>query len=503
METLNNKNHLSATIGALLLVLSQSVTAFDSGSTGADGVLNPTIDTVLNVPEPDGIFNFTSVNIPLGVTVTFAPNTTNTPVTFLSSGDVQIDGTLSVNGGDSFDVGTAGDSNLADDGQPGLGGPGGFNGGTGGDFGASERGSDGQGPGAGGGGRFRTGTTGCGGAGGSFSTSADDGSVVGFGCVGNNGLRGPNYGTNELSPLIGGSGGGGAASGTVYRGSGGGGGSGAILIAATGIITVNGLLSARGGNSGDSAGTSVEGIGGTGGAGSGGAIRLIATEITGVGTLNVEEGVPGDSISQNGREGGKGGRGRIRLESPLATFAGSIIPSNSSSIFSLSSVPGNVFVAGMPSLSITTVDGQTAPVLPTGNLDPANTDITLPVSTVNPVTINFATTNVPVNGTTAVDLTVVPEFATAITVTSTVLAGDTNSATASASVSIPPGLSVLQAELSFTVTVAMGEEFSRFAEGEQVAKVKLNVNPEGQSETTFVTISGEEFTFLSNAIAMR
>jgi hypothetical protein len=62
--------------------------AFDSGSTGADGPFAPTENTILQLPS-DGVFNFTTVDIPAGVTVTFSKNTTNTPVYILATGDVK------------------------------------------------------------------------------------------------------------------------------------------------------------------------------------------------------------------------------------------------------------------------------------------------------------------------------------------------------------------------------------------------------------------------------
>lgn len=45
-----------------------SAIAFDSGSTGADGDFAPASDITLGLPD-SGIFNFTTVNIPEGVTV--------------------------------------------------------------------------------------------------------------------------------------------------------------------------------------------------------------------------------------------------------------------------------------------------------------------------------------------------------------------------------------------------------------------------------------------------
>src|SRR5436309_13979651 len=80
-----------------------SAQTFSSGSTGADGAFAPTANTTLTLP-PNGVFNFTTVNIPSGVTVTFVKNAANTPVTILASGTVTVAGTISVNG----TIGTAG-----------------------------------------------------------------------------------------------------------------------------------------------------------------------------------------------------------------------------------------------------------------------------------------------------------------------------------------------------------------------------------------------------------
>ena len=58
--------------------------AFDSGSTGADGAFSPTVNTTLELP-PSGVFNFTTVNVPAGVTVTFKKNATNTAMKIRSA----------------------------------------------------------------------------------------------------------------------------------------------------------------------------------------------------------------------------------------------------------------------------------------------------------------------------------------------------------------------------------------------------------------------------------
>ena len=65
----------------------------NSGSDGHDGAFNPTTNTVINMADhPDGIYHYTSVNIPAGVTVWFVPNANNTPVVWLVQGDCVISG---------------------------------------------------------------------------------------------------------------------------------------------------------------------------------------------------------------------------------------------------------------------------------------------------------------------------------------------------------------------------------------------------------------------------
>src|SRR5687767_7709957 len=82
---------------------------FVSGSTGADGPLNATTNITLNVP-PDGVFNFTTVNIANGVSVRFNRNALNTPVYILATGNVTLSGMFDVSGanGSSFGGGQGG-----------------------------------------------------------------------------------------------------------------------------------------------------------------------------------------------------------------------------------------------------------------------------------------------------------------------------------------------------------------------------------------------------------
>jgi hypothetical protein len=476
---------LGRTMASVALFLSGTALAFNSGSTGADGAFSPTVSTQVQLPE-NGIFNFTTMNIPSGVTVTFKRNTANTPVVILATGNVTIAGTIDVSGSSSANVGAAGDGNLGDDGIPGRGGPGGQDGGRGGPAGAAGtlRGGNGLGPGGGLGGALVGGNDrGCG------SNYPTGGGGAGFGGEGANAYTfasgnttyargGAAYGSSQLLPLIGGSGGGGGSGNSGFGGSGGGGGGGAILIATSGTLNVTGSILANGGASGGTAG---ENSGGTGGGGSGGAIRLLATTLSGNGTLSAAGGAsPGAGFYCH--NGGSGAVGRIRLEAETFTRTAASTPP-----FPAVTAPTTVFVAGLPTLRITSVAGVNAPAVPTGNAD-----IVLPANTPNPVTVTFATTGVPVGNT--VTLTVVPATAASVSAVSPALSGSTDNATASVNINLPSGPSVLQATTSYTVVAVLGRELgTRYAKGEQVERVTLIASVQGPPAVMLTTVSGKEY----------
>src|ERR1035437_8045068 len=119
---------------ALLLAGVTALAQVNSGSDGHDGAFNPTTtNTVIDMDDhPDGIYQYTSINIPTNVTVTFIPNAANTPVVWLVQSNCVISGTVNVSGQDANGAGGSG------------GGPGGYRGGNGG--GSA---TPGQGPGGG------------------------------------------------------------------------------------------------------------------------------------------------------------------------------------------------------------------------------------------------------------------------------------------------------------------------------------------------------------------
>jgi hypothetical protein len=258
-----------------------------------------------------------------------------------------------------------------------------------------------------------------------------------------------------------------------FYGTGGGGGGGAILIAASGTVTLTGSILANGGNSGAYLNTGITGqTSATGGAGSGGAIRIVASNFIGSGTLSVNGGTRGTNGFSSSFAGGNGGRGRTSTE--IVTT-------------------GTLNLAGLPALAITSVAGVAAPVAPTGV-----GDVVLAAGTPNPATVVFATTGIPVGNT--VSLTLTPQRGAATTVTSPPLAGSLASAGASVGVDIPSGLSTLIARTSYTITVAMGLELSRFANNERVERIEIIAAYGGSSQAKLITVSGKEYDAPAEAL---
>lgn len=452
-------------VAAITILGATGAAAFNSGSTSADGVLNPSAPVEIQLPE-SGVLNYASINIPNGVTVRFRRNALNTPVTLLVAGDAVIAGTIDISGKPGAPSFGAGDGNVADDGLPGEGGPGGFGGGAGGRLDASAAFGSLRTPQAGigpGGARPNVNSLS------SFTCPGTGASYASLGSTCSEPAT-PIYGTADLLPLIGGSGGAGGIGSTTTGGAGGGGGGGALLLAVTGRLAVSGTIRADGG-AGGSVGHNYNVAGTPGGGGSGGALRLVATTLEGNGSFSVAGALAGVWPNVGAQTGA--GTGRLRLEAETCTRPG--CPSN---------LPGPLFVAGLPTLRIASVAGVAAPAAPTGSAD-----IVLPSTTNNPVEVVIASSNVPLG--TTVTVTVTPPRGNPISQPSTALQGTEASATATASVSLLlDGPYVFLASLSFAVAASQQASFAEYTDGEKVLRVELAAALDGASKTTLITESG-------------
>ena len=368
----------------LLLQTARSA-QINTGSDGSDGPFNPTVtNTVINMADhPDGIYQYTSVSIPSGVTVTFTPNANNTPVVWLVQGDCVIKGTVDLSG------------KRPNSGVGAAGGPGGYPGGSGG-----SQPSAGQGPGAG-------------------MWSVGAGGDASYATAGANAVApaGPTYGSVFLIPLLGGSGGGGGGGATTINPGGGGGGGGALLVAAAGTIQLDGTVTSYGGDT--------RGI--PGGYGSGGAVRFVATRITGSGTISV----PGP-LNDPGF-----GLGRVRFDTYENDFGGTI-----SGAFTVGFQPIIIPTPGQGvQLTVTSVGGVPVSLSPTGVL--STPDAVISPQQANPIPVVVNCSNLPLN--TPVTVTVKPANGLSVSAVGYNNTGTLASSTATISINMPRGGGIIYA----------------------------------------------------------
>ncbi len=179
-----------------------SAQSFSSGSTGSDGAYSPTVSgdfdpVALGLdPSGDNVFNFTTINIPAGVSIRLgASKLRNAAVTWLATGNVTIAGTLDLTGMPGPALNTSPTMLYSSRVLPEP-GAGGYTGGLG------SLGGNGPQPGAGPGGAG-AGTVNTYG----YDCQGGDAAFIGGGYSSYN--PGRTYGSYLLVPLYGGSGGGG------------------------------------------------------------------------------------------------------------------------------------------------------------------------------------------------------------------------------------------------------------------------------------------------------
>ncbi len=425
----------------LLLALATGAHAqFNSGSDGHDGAFNPTADINIDMTDhPDGIYQYASVNIPAGVTVSFTPSAANAitpiPVVWLIQGDCVVAGTIDVSGKSAN--GTVG----------GAGGPGGWRGGN----------IDMPGLGPGGGDRGQSGsygTTGC---------------LEGWNRRGSESL----YGNEYLIPLLGGSGGGGN---TSVAGSGGG---GAILIAASGQISLTGGIAANSG-SWPTGGNWDSGLSDS--SGSGGAVRLVSTIILGNGSVSCG----GTSLAYSMFYG----MGRARIEAYSDLYAGSCNVSLTRGMQNVLLLPD----APSPRLRVSSIGGVTAPATPSDSLPVP--DVLLPSTLTGPLEVSLECQNMPLD--TPITVMVSPQQGSTLSATATNSSGTFKASTASVSMDIPMGGGSISAKAVITIATG-GSGLAKMSyrdtglttSGERFKLAELSTALGGRQQTTYVTESGK------------
>jgi hypothetical protein len=163
---------------------------------------------------------------------------------------------------------------------------------------------------------------------------------------------------------------------------------------------------------------------------------------------------------------------------------GSLTASTSPTNIISFALPHPVTISNAPALRIASVGGVGSPASPTGSLQGVP-DIVVPTSQANPMTVALEGVNLPVG--TVVQVTLTPSRGNRSTVQSSPLAGTEAASTASASLSLPTGLSVVSATAVIDLT-AKSEPL--FMDGERVNRIEVAATFGGPSEVTYITRSG-------------
>ena len=400
--------------------------AFSSGSTGADGAYSPTVSgdfdpIALGIDKSgDNVFNFTTINIPLGVTIKLrASKLRNAAVTWLATGNVTIAGMLDLSGAAGATLDTDQTAQLASLRVIPEPGPGGYPGGLG------SLDSVGPQPGAGPGG----GSAGLQSAV-AYSCYGGNASYITSGATLDNVLPGPTYGSFILVPLYGGSGGGGGWDDVSAKDTGGigGAGGGAIRIASTTQIAVTGTINANGGTYGNITG-SIAGC--YGGAGSGGAVQLVAPTISGTGTIGAESGYAYGEGTYN--------TGIIRFSTTTNSFTGKAPGMIQSALY----LPPANSTMPLPSLKVTGVNGVAVPAEASGQF--LTPDVVISASSA--VTVNLAAANIPLG--TVVSLRITEVSGPDTTISCAPLAGTLAASTGACSATFPYTVSIANARATW------------------------------------------------------
>jgi hypothetical protein len=370
------------------------------------------------------VYKFSTIDIPANVIVRFKNHPSGAPVVWLSQGNVEIHGTVSLDGEAAHEV-----HQWPAFSEPG---PGGFPGGAPADP-TSLVGSLGFGPGS------------------AYSfDDTPDGCYHSSTAYGNPCDRARAYGNPEVFPLIGGSGGGATllnVPSTAPYVTGGAGG-GAILIATDSeVYLAEGSRITAFGSAGLCDGNSHTPRRQSAGGGSGGAIRLVArSRISGMPYVSAS----GAGWPEACRD--DTGNGRVRYEAPAmdAYFAGQPLWGVTSSF-----VPGEVFPgADAPTLEIVSISNNNVPVAapadPVAGLD----NIEIPLDTDQASQVVIRARNIPATtaaGPTKITVRVVPVLGNEIIATSTALqAQPDGTLRATANVTFPPGRSEIQLRVDWT-----------------------------------------------------
>jgi hypothetical protein len=212
-------------------------------------------------------------------------------------------------------------------------------------------------------------------------------------------------------------------------------------------------------------------------------LRVVASEITGSGTVNAVGGARSDG-------GVFAPGGFVRFEANLNTYNGNISGASAGSFISFPTAP---VPANQPSLRIISLGGVAAPANPNATL--ASPDITFPQAVDTGVTLQIGASNVPLG--TQVTIKVVPAVGDPTSTTTDGLAGTVADSTAQATVTLPPGAGVITASATFNVSGGGGGSLALntlpLIDGARPQRVEVVAGSDGTSRTYLIAKSGARF----------
>lgn len=246
-------------------------------------------------------------------------------------------------------------------------------------------------------------------------------------------------------------------------------------------ISISGSIQAKGG---------IQGAGSPGwglaGGGSGGCIRLVASTLSGRGSINAQGG-------------GSGGNGRIRIDVLENSFMGGLSGVATQGFQPIILPPPNQAVA----LAIQSIGGVAVTPSPTGQL--TSPDVIVPAAQQNPVSIVVGCTNIPLGTEIIVD--VKPANGSAIRAVGLNNTGTQASSTAMVQVSMPRGGGTIQAKAVSGIQLAANDvpnaehlslaQTGWTADGERFKAVEVTGGLGVSSQLAYITESGKRYALSS------
>ncbi len=238
----------------------------------------------------------------------------------------------------------------------------------------------------------------------------------------------------------------------------------------------------------------------------GGAIRLVATALSGGGTLNTSGGSALYGQYNNYPYGtgyyfDSAGSGRIRLDGLSITFNGPTTGMKTSGFQPIILPPPNQAVA----LSIQSVAGAAVAASPAGSL--ITPDVVVPGNQQNPIAIVVQCVNIPLNTEIIVDLK--PANGSTVRAVGLNNTGTQASSTATVSLNMPRGGGTIQAKavsgIAGSLYGAVGKPTSSkslaatgwTASGERFAAVEVTATLGGSQQIAYLTESGKRYSMSS------